>query len=264
MLHNSIPVVMYHHVSPADRELNVYPEIFEDQLRTLSSRGWKTLSGEEFLYHMDNGKEMPKKCVLLTFDDGFADNYVYAYPLLKKHGMKAMLFIATDFIEDGDIKRDSFIPLSHNDAWDLAYSERRAEALCTWNEVKEMDASGVIDIQSHGISHNTPDYMTEKKYGMLKEDLAGGKETLEKRLSKKILHFAWPRGHYDQEGIKIARDLGYRALYTTDRGTNTPANLHMINRLPVKCKNGKWLCGKLPIYSSTFLSKLYLGVRTGI
>jgi peptidoglycan/xylan/chitin deacetylase (PgdA/CDA1 family) len=255
---------MYHHVSPADRELNVYPEIFEDQLRALSNRGWITLSGEEFLFYLDNQKEKPKKCVLMTFDDGFADNYIYAYPLLKKFNMKAMLFIATDFIEDSDVKRDSFVPLSHNDAWEMAFTERRAEAMCTWKEIEEMENSGVFDIQGHGMSHNTPDYMIEKKYKELENDLSGGKTVLEKRLSKKILHFAWPRGHYDKEGIKMAGKLGYKALYTTDRGANTSENLNMVKRLPVKCKKGKWLSGKLPIYSSTFLSKLYLGVRTGI
>ena len=264
MLHNSIPVVMYHHVSKADRELNVYPEVFEDQMKELSHRGWKTLSGDEFLYFIDNQEEKPKKCVLLTFDDGFADNYVFAYPLLKKFNMKAMMFVATDFIADDDVKRDSFVSLTHNDAWKLAYSDRRSEVICTWQELEEMESSRVFDIQSHGMSHLTPDMMKQKKYKTLREDLTGGKAILETRLSKKAYHFAWPRGHYDAEGVRIAGDVGFRVLYTTERGPNTKENLHAVNRLPVKCKDGAWLSGKLPIYSSIFLSKLYLSLRTGI
>jgi len=263
MLYNSIPVLMHHHVAPTDRELNVYPEVFEDQLSVMSRKGWKTISGEEFLYFTNTPKDRPRKCVLLTFDDGFADNYVYAFPLLKKYGMKAMIFIATDFIDDADVKRDSFVPLSHNDAWRLASTERRSEAICTWKELEEMEKSGIFDIQSHGMSHRTPDYMKEKKYELLKKDLSGGKEILEKQLSKRIVHFAWPRGHFDDEGIKTALGLGYKALYTTERGANGPENLHMINRLPVKCKNGKWLTRKLPVYSSGLLSRLYLAIRTG-
>jgi len=264
MLHDSIPVVMYHHVSKADRELNVYPDLFEDQLRELVQRGWKTLSGDEFLYFLDHKEEKPKKCVLLTFDDGFADNFVFAYPVLKKLGLKAMMFIATDFVADEDVRRDPFVSLSHNDAWRLAYSERRSEVMCTWKELEEMESSGVFDIQSHGTTHNTPEMMSEKKYKALKEDLIGGKAVLETRLSKKTHHFAWPRGHFDAEGIRIAVDAGFRALYTTERGANTNENLHAVNRLPVKCKEGKWLMGKLPIYSSVILSKLYLKLRTGI
>ncbi len=264
MLYNSIPVAMYHHTAPTDRELNIYPDLFEDQLRVLSGEGWKTLSGDEFLYFLENEKEKPRKCVLLTFDDGFADNYVYAYPVLKKFKMKAMIFIATAFIAEADIKRDSFSAFSHNAAWELAYSERRHEAMCTWKELEEMEKSGVFDVQSHGISHKTPDLIKAKRYKELKEDLAGGKSIIEKRLSKKICHFAWPRGHFDGTGIDIARDIGYKALYTVERGPNTSANLCMINRLPVKCKGGKWLNGKLRIYSSVIVSGLYLKLRTGI
>lgn len=264
MLHDSIPVVMYHHVSKADRELNVSPDLFEDQLRELVQRGWKTLSGDEFLHFMEHKEEKPKKCVLLTFDDGFADNYVFAYPVLKKLGLKAMMFVATDFIADEDINRDSFVSLSHNDAWKLAYSERRSEVMCTWRELEEMESSVVFDIQSHGMSHLTPDMMEQKKYKTLREDLTGGKAILETRLGKKILHLAWPRGHYDEEGIRVAGETGYKALYTTDRGANALKNLNMINRLPVKYKNGKWLTAKLYIYSSVFLSKFYLSLRTGI
>ena len=263
MLYNSIPVAMYHHAAPTDRELNIYPDLFEDQLRVLSRRGWKTLSGDEFLYFLENEKEKPGKCVLLTFDDGFADNYVYAYPLLKKFKMKAMIFVATDFIADADVKRDSFTALSHNAARDLADSERRHEVMCTWKELEEMETSGVIDIQSHGISHKTPDLIKAKRYEELKEDLAGGKAILEKRLSKKIYHFAWPRGHFDETGIKIASEIGYKALYTTERGCNTGKDLKALNRLPVKNRNGRWLMKNLRIYSSVFLTGFYLAIRTG-
>lgn len=264
MLHNSIPVVMYHHVSKADRELNVYPELFEDQLRDLSHKGWKTLSGEEFLHFSEDETDRPKKCVLLTFDDGFADNYVFAYPMLKKFNMKAMMFVATNFITDDEVKRDTFVSMTHNDAWKLAYSDRRSEVMCTWKELEEMETSGVFDIQCHGTTHDTPELMREKKYKAVKDDLIGGKAVLETRLSKKAYHFAWPRGHYDEEGVRIALDAGFRALYTTERGANTKDTLHAVNRLPVKCKEGKWLTGKLPIYSSLILSKLYLSLRTGI
>ncbi len=263
MLYDSIPVVMYHHVSTVGSELNVHPQVFEEQLRALSVKGWKTLSGDEFLFFIEHRKERPKKCVLLTFDDGFADNYVYAYPLLKKFHMKAVLFAAVDFVEDRDIKRDSFVPLPHNDAWKLALTERRSEVMCTWKELREMDGSRVFDVQSHGMSHRTPEYMKRRKYEELKRDLSGGKSALEERLSKKIVHLAWPQGHYDGEGIEIAYEVGYKALYTTERGANTVDNLSMIKRLPVKGRNAKWLLGKLPIYSSVLLTRIYLALRTG-
>ncbi|MBI5407941.1 MAG: polysaccharide deacetylase family protein [Nitrospirae bacterium] len=263
MLHNSIPVVMYHHVAPTDRELNVHPEIFEDHLRVLSRKGWKTLTGSEFLYFIRNQNESPKKCVLLTFDDGFADNYVYMYPLLKKYDLKGMIFVATSFIEEVDMKRDKFVPLSHNDAWRLAFTERRSEVMCTWKEIMEMEQSGLVDIQSHGVTHKVSDYIEEEKYPEIREDLAAGKKVLEERLSKKILHLAWPSGGFNDRTIGIARELGYEALYTTERGCNTEKDLKALNRLPVRSKKGRWLTKNLAIYSSVLLTRLYLAVRTG-
>lgn len=253
---------MYHHIAPTDKSINVYPELFEDQLKIMSAKGWKTISGEEFLYFNHNRKEKPNKCVLITFDDGFADNYVFAYPLLKKYGMKAMLFIATDLIDDSDVNRDSFTPLTHNEAWKIANTDERSKVMCTWNELQEMEDAGVFDIQSHGSSHKTPDLIKSGNYPALREDLSEGRAVLERRFSKKVRHFAWPRGVHDEEGRKIAVEAGYQALYTTDRGANISGNLEWINRLPVKCRKGKWLGGKLPIYSSSLLAKIYLGIRT--
>ncbi|MBI4847603.1 MAG: polysaccharide deacetylase family protein [Nitrospirae bacterium] len=263
MLHDSIPVTMYHHIAPTDRELNVFPEIFEDQLRVLSSKGWKTLSADEFLHFLQDPKDKPEKCILLSLDDGFADNYVYAYPLLKKFNMKATIFIATDFIRDADVDRSSFVPLSHNPAWALAPTERSPEVMCTWKELHEMEDSGLVDIQSHGMTHKTWQYMKEKRYAELKEDLEGGKALLEKRFSKTINHLCWPRGHYDEEGIRIACDAGYKALYTTERGCNTVKNLKEVSRLPVRNNKGGWLLKNARIYSSVLLTKLYLAIRTG-
>ncbi len=259
----SIPVVMYHHVVPGSRELNVTPELFEDQISLLVKKGWKTLSGREFLEFLHAGT-IPGKCVLLTFDDGFADNYIYAWPILKKYGARAMMFAATDFVKDADINRSSFVPMAHKEAWAIAKTDNSADVICTWNELKEMDEDGAFDIQSHGMSHKTPEYMRDKDLAALKNDLSQGKAILEQRLSKEITHFAWPSGDYTDEGIAAAAEAGYKALYTTERGSNNSGNLLSLKRLPVKCKNGRWLVNKLCIYSSPLLSRLYLAVRSGI
>ena len=263
MFKKSIPVLMYHHVSPVGSELNVTPEHFEDQIKLLRSRGWKTLSGEEFLYAIQQTR-IPKKHVLLTFDDGFADNYVYAYPILKKYGMKAILFVTTSMIQDTDIPRANFVPHPHREAWHLATTGKYTEVMCTWNELKEMQDSMVFDIQSHGMTHNIPNLIGEKKYAELREDLYAGKKILENRLTKKVYHHAWPKGIYDSEGVDIAINIGFKVLYTTERGANTAQNLTRIKRLPVKNNGGKWLSSKLKIYSSPFLTSIYLSIRTGV
>jgi len=121
-------------------------------------------------------RKYPRKTVLLTFDDGFADNYVYAYPILKRYGMKALLFTATSFIENANINRNRFVlsrTVKHG-SWplqkDVQRSCVRGMNLERWKE------SGVFDIQSHGHSHNIPHFINEKKHSEIKEDLSAGKK----------------------------------------------------------------------------------------
>lgn len=80
MVKHSVPVLMYHHVRPEAGMIACTPENFEDQLRWLQKQGYRSLTLAEFNEHL-NGKDVGK-AVLITFDDGYLDNWVYAYPLL--------------------------------------------------------------------------------------------------------------------------------------------------------------------------------------
>jgi len=260
MIFNSIPVLMYHHVMPLESELNVTPEVFEEQIRELKSKGWKTLTADDFLYLIENPDEKKKKCVLLTFDDGFVDNFLYAYPILKKYKMKALLFVATDFIEDFEVKRDNFKPVNHKEIWRIAFSERKYEVMCTWNELREMQEEGVFDIQSHGHSHKIPDFINQNYLYLIEKDMRTCKELIKKNLHKESLHFSWPKGVYTDETIEIAKEIGFKALYTTQRGVNINDPFR-IKRIAVKCKGSGWLEKKLIIYSSSIISKIYSKIR---
>lgn len=260
MIFNSIPVIMYHHVMPEIKELNVTPEVFEEQISLLKRKGWKSLDGKEFLYLMQNPKESKRKCILLTFDDGFLDNYIYAYPILKKYRMKAILFVATDFITDSYIKRDDFKPMEHKEIWRLAYTDRKYEVMCTWNELREMQYSDVFDIESHGHSHRIPEFVKNSDYGKVENDLKLGIDLVIRYLNKKPLHLAWPKGVYNEKAVEIAKELGFRALYTTKRGANTEDLLH-IKRMAIKCKGSHWFKTRLRIYSSSLLSKIYSKIK---
>ncbi len=259
MLNDSIPVVMYHHVMPGDRELNVTPELFEEQMAELKRKGWKTLSADEFLYLMENTKEKRKKCVLLTFDDGFYDNYLYAYPVLKKYKLRGVIFVITDFVRN-EIKREKFVPCPHKEMWSLIFAHGRNDYLCTWKELREMSEERVFDIESHGSTHDIPYYIKQRDYAQIREDLRKSKELIHRYLSKETYHLCWPKGAYDEKALEIAVREGFRVLYTTERGVNTE-NLNCIKRLPVKCRGADWLLPKLKIYSSSLLSSIYLKIR---
>lgn len=263
MLYDSIPVLMYHHVMPEMKDLNVTPQIFEEQIAFLRRNGWKPLDSNEFLYLIQNSQKQRKKCVLITFDDGFVDNFIYAYPVLKKYKMKAILFIATEFITDLDIKRKSFTIIPHKEIWKIAFSDKKYEVMCTWDEIREMHMEGIFDIQSHGHSHKIPEFIGKDDYNMIENDLKLSQYLILKKLNKKSSHLAWPKGRYNEHTIELAIKLGFKALYTTQRGANTnQEDLLHIKRIAVKCKGSSWLKTKLKIYNSSLLSKIYSKIRT--
>ena len=122
--------------------------------------------GADALYDIKSGKELKKTSVLVTFDDGYADNYVYAFPILKKYGIKALLFVPTSKIADTDKKRQTtedhrngkveysklFMPDKEENALEKSLNGDLGEFL-SWGEIDTMVKSGVFTIGSHGHVH---------------------------------------------------------------------------------------------------------------
>ena len=113
-----VPILMYHYLStpPGDadiyrRDLSVAPELFAQQLDRLQSEGFTTISFYDFMQALTTGAPLPEKPVILTFDDGYRDNYENAFPALRDRGMTATFFVVTDFIDEA---RDEYL------TWDMA------------------------------------------------------------------------------------------------------------------------------------------------
>ncbi len=124
-------------------------ELFEKQLNILNKRNFKTIDLNEYLWYL-NKSERHDNFIVLTFDDGYLDNWVYAYPLLKKYNFKATIFINPEFIDPGIMKRPNL-----EDVWlgKLKYDELIVPGFVNWEELKEMETSGVFDVQSHSMTH---------------------------------------------------------------------------------------------------------------
>ncbi len=162
---DSVPVLLYHHINYADDVLSIPPELFEAQLKYLKEEGYRSITKEELAEYMETGKKSFNKGVVITFDDGYLDTWVYAYPLLKKYGFNAILFLVTWTVEEdefvglnlddyysGKIPREKLPdcnPAMVEDGGVIRKQERR---LC-WMEVREMERSGVMDVQPHSKFH---------------------------------------------------------------------------------------------------------------
>ena len=104
----SVSVLMYHHVLKKGGFIASSVEDFASQMRFLAEAGYKTLSAAEFTLYKKGELAVPKKSVLITFDDGWKDNYVYAYPILREFGLRASIFLVTQWIERASMRRGEF------------------------------------------------------------------------------------------------------------------------------------------------------------
>lgn len=182
-----IPVLMFHSIAyEKGNGVRLPTEKFDEDMKYLKDNGYHTLTlGDLYNYLQYNGK-VPEKSVVLTFDDGYMDNYTNMYPILKKYGFRATIFVITSYID-------------------------KSPDYLTSNQLKEMDTYG-IDIESHTVDHEPLNKLTKDKQ---LEELTNSKIFLEKLLNKKILYIAYPYGAYDKNVAECAKEAGYTMAFTT-------------------------------------------------
>lgn len=184
-----IPVLVYHRVGYTADNLTVTPERFAADLEMLQQYGYCSISLELFQNFIDDKNvELPDKPVLITFDDGYLDNYQNAYSILKAHGMIATFFIITDKLWTAD----------------RLNPERIVEM-----------AQGGMSFGSHTVSHRR---LGELSAAEVQDELLLSKGTLESVLGRSVTAVAYPQGSYNQNVIAIAEKLGYTTGFTVREG----------------------------------------------
>ena len=162
----AVPVFLYHQVNPISS--NVSPELFEEHLKIIKKYNMETITISEYYNNNIN-----KNSMLLTFDDGYYDNFKYVFPLLKKYNMKATIFLNTLYIMD---KRENEPEIKDNNTVNLEAMKKYIEngkatinQYMSWEEIKEMYDSGLIDFQAHSHKHMAI-FTNTKIEGLTKKD----------------------------------------------------------------------------------------------
>ena len=251
MVKHSVPVLMYHHVRPEAGMIACTPENFEDQLRWLQKQGYRSLTLAEFNEHL-NGKDVGK-AVLITFDDGYLDNWVYAYPLLQKYQFNATIFLVTSWLNHGPLRShlgQGDLPTcpEHYECEALVEQDRTDEVILRWSEVQAMRESGVVEFHSHTHTHTRWDLMPhEDKNARMRTELDLSRLTLQRELGECSPHLCWPQGYFDEDYVEIAKEAGFTSLYTTlafGRNTQQTSPLR-IHRFAVRNRPGRTLGKRL-------------------
>jgi peptidoglycan/xylan/chitin deacetylase (PgdA/CDA1 family) len=271
----SIPVFMYHHVNEHTEDLvTLSPRDFENHLQVLSAKKVRTLFLDELVDFLNGKKEFSGPAVALTFDDGHLDNWVYAFPLLKKYQMKATIFVITSWMGNGPKRkywdcrgaRSEGLPeIPHHKDVKKRAKEGDSSIALQWEEAREMESSGLVDIQSHTHFHREYFQMVGKRNCLnpskrkeLLDDLKQSKDQIEARLKKKCRFLAWPWGRYDEEAVALASQVGYEGIGTTEKGVNFPgSNSLSIKRVVAKSGDPAWFSTRIWIYSHRRIGSLY-------
>lgn len=261
----TVPVLMYHHVSPSAGMITTSPDNFERQLIWLARHRYRSLSSAEFARHL-RGQKAPARSVLITFDDGYLDNWVYAYPLLKKYGYTALVFLVTSWVNDGPVRHylgQDGLPATPAHA----ECERRIEQGCSdevilrWSEIQAMHEAGVFEFHSHTHTHTRWDQSVRvaEKNERMREELALSRAALRANLGEVSEHLCWPQGYFDADYVRIAQEAGFRYLYTTQAfGQNRPGtDPASIYRFAVRDTSGSSFGRRIQIAAHPVIGPLF-------
>lgn len=222
-----IPVIMYHRVIKDKSEGGVHgiyvtESQFEEHLKYLKEKGYETITFKDFLDNRYKERfNRGKKQIILTFDDGYTDNYNYAFPLLKKYGFKCVIYL-----------------LSHLDynRWDVEVKENPEHRfdLMSLEMIKEMEEYG-IEFGGHTKTHPKLATLPIEK---AQEEILHSKEVLEEKLGHPLISFAYPYGNLSEDVKKIVRNSGYHFAVATDSGDiSFSEDLFQIRRIGIFSTN---------------------------
>jgi peptidoglycan/xylan/chitin deacetylase (PgdA/CDA1 family) len=198
--YQTVPVLSYHNLSLTEStRMTVSQSMFEQQMRLLKEKGYRVVSMDQFFDFLEFKSTLPPKAVVITIDDRWRSAYEIAFPILKKYGYPATLFIYTDIILDNP----------RNLSWGL---------------LLEMANQG-IDIQCHAKSHHNLTVPGKKQsfkdyFANLEKELSASKDLIKKKLNREVKYLAYPYGDTNALVIELAQKLGYRGAFTMKRGGN--------------------------------------------
>lgn len=150
-----VPMVMFHSIGQEDldweyRHIAEPVSAFEAKVAGLNRAGFNFISWGELYAYMRGEVDIPLPAIVLTFDDGYLDNWVYAYPILKKYGAKGTIFVSPDFVDPSVACRPNSEDVEQGRCGD---ADLQVAGFLNWEEMRQMERSGVMDIQSHAKTH---------------------------------------------------------------------------------------------------------------
>jgi peptidoglycan/xylan/chitin deacetylase (PgdA/CDA1 family) len=241
-------ILYYHRVDLDEHRSCVHPEEFRRQMQYLRSEGYRVVLLEDLQRILTAGRPLPPRSVALTFDDGFADNYLHAFPVLQSLGYQATIFLTVGFIGTPTL------PV-------LTGVHRPAPPL-TWEQVETMAASGMT-FGSHTFTHARLPALGNQA---LAREIYGSRRLLEGHLGQPVWFFCYPKGEFTPTIKDVVRRAGYKAACSVRPGpVHSSSDAFALPRTYIGRDDtlsdfGKKLCGAYDLLHATL--QLWRRVKT--
>ena len=196
----SARVIYYHRIDDEQHRSCVTPRAFAEQMAHLRSEGFNVVPLAAMRAHLDARTPFPARTVAVTFDDGFADNYTAAFPVLAKHALPATIFLAAGFIGGDDLP---------------VLRDRSGIRPLTWDQVREM-ARGGVAFGAHTMTHRS---LTGLPPDELRQEIEQSRDVVAERVGAPADTLCYPRGHVDERVAQATRDAGFAIACTTLPGS---------------------------------------------
>ena len=231
--YQTVPILCYHRFGTKTSKLNVTPAAFEQQMEWLARNGYTVVTLARLARFLDGKEALPAKSVAITIDDGYRSSYEIAYPILRKYGFPATVFLYTDFVGASDAM--------------------------TWAQMKDMTSSGLVTIQPHSKSHanltqRLPNETDARYRDRIRREVDAPVTVIKERLAEPIFAFAYPYGDVNEYVVDLlVKDSVGQGVTVTPGGNPFYAYPFMLRRTMI--------FGNEDL--EAFKSKLVTFVRTG-
>ena len=218
-----IPVLMYHRIATVENDRNSLPiEKFAWQLEYLQKNNFNTISLKMLYDFYTKGIKLPKNPIVLTFDDGYKDNFISALPLLKKYNMTAVVFPIANWIGKPN-KWENF--------------GKELTTTMNWQELKSWQENGQ-EIASHTVEHP---FLNNCSRQELLAELSNSKKILQEKLQTSMDFLCYPYGKFDADTVAIAKQSGYKAAFAIFENINLgKVNIFALPRIPIPSHQSEW------------------------
>lgn len=197
--YQTVPILCYHRLGSGTGKMVVSTANFAAQLDWLARNDYRVIRLKDLREFLDGKRALPRRAVAITFDDGYNSFYKQAYPLFKKHGFPATVFVYTDFVGAGDA--------------------------LTWAQMQEMAASGLVDIQGHSKSHSNliqrlAGESDERYRERVETEIRVPRDVIRQNLQTSVTEYAYPYGDANELTLDALARNGYQLAATVNPGGN--------------------------------------------